>query len=304
VVISLTTYEECRDAFRHRALRQALYDEAAPLMHGVIVNLHGDEHRVRRRYENRLFRPDTFAWYEAEVIPGVIDEVLGEARVQGRAELLNVARNTMMTLATRIAGVDVPREAFDDFARLMERLAKGSTVTHATGDHEALLADGVEALGEVTQRFLEPSIDRRRTMVQAVQGGRGDAGALPRDVVTTLLVAAHEMNLPDEVFRREIAYFPWVGSHSTSNQLVHAMHHVFSWLEAHPHDRDALTADHVLRQRFVHESLRLHPASPVALRHATETMTLRSGRTIDVGTVRVVGSGGRQSRHDGVRSRR
>ena len=26
---------------------------------------------------------------------------------------------------------------------------------------------------------------------------------------------------------REVAYFPWVGSHSTSGQLVHAMHHLF-----------------------------------------------------------------------------
>lgn len=285
MVISLTTYEECREAFRHRALRQALYDEAAPLMHGVIVNLHGDEHRVRRRYENRLFRPDTFAWYETSVIPAIIDEVLGEARQQGRAELLSVARHTMMTLATRIAGVDVSAEAFDRFARLMERLAKGSTVTHATGDHDALLADGVGALAEVTRDFLEPSIARRRTMVEAVQAGRGDVGELPRDVVTTLLAAAQEMNLPHDVFRREIAYFPWVGSHSTSNQLVHAMHHLFGWLAEHPHDREALTSDHVLRQRFVHESLRLHPASPVALRHATDTITLRSGVTIDAGTV-------------------
>lgn len=283
MVISLTTYDECREAFRHRALRQALYDEAAPLMHGVIVNLHGDEHRVRRRFENRLFRPDTFAWYEAQVIPAIIDDVLRGPRSQGRADLLDVARRTMMTLATRIAGVDVEPHDMDHFASLMERLAKGSTVTHATGDHTALLTQGVEALDEVAQRYLEPSVQRRLAVVQAVQAGEADAATLPRDVVTTLLSAA-ALDLPTDVMMREIAYFPWVGSHSTSNQLVHAMHHLFQWLQDRPADREALTHDAVWRQRFVHESLRLHPASPVALRQATDTITLRSGMTIEQGT--------------------
>lgn len=287
-MISLTTYAECREAFRHRALRQALYDEATPLMGGVIVNLHGDEHRVRRRFENRLFRPDTFAWYETEVIPSIIDDVMQSPRAEGRAELLSVARLTMMTLATRIAGVDVPLDRFDHFARLMERLAKGSTVTHATGDHAAVLADGVDALAEVTQRYLEPSIEHRRALVAAVQSGEADAASLPRDVVTTLLMAADEMNLPHEVLVREVAYFPWVGSHSTSNQLVHAMHHLLTWLERRPHDRMDLVADPVLRQRFVHEAMRLHPASPVALRQATETVTLRSGVTIEGGATVVL----------------
>jgi len=284
VVISLTTYEECREAFRHRHLRQALYDEAGPLMHGVIVNLHGDEHRVRRRFENRLFRPDTFAWYEAEVIPRIIDRVLEVPRDEGRADLLAVARRTMMTLAVRIAGVDVDDDRLDGFALLMERLARGSTVSHATGDRSELLARGVEALDEVTQRYLLPSIGRRREAVEAVRRGDAEVSTLGRDVVTTLLLAADEMNLPREVLLREVAYFPWVGSHSTSNQLVHAMHHMFQWLGEHPHERRRLVDDAALRQRFVHESLRLHPASPVAVRQATETLTLRSGVQVSAGS--------------------
>ena len=283
MVISLTTYEECREAFRHRHLRQALYDEAIPLMGGVIVNLHGDEHRVRRRFENRLFRPDTFAWYETDVIPRIIDRVLDTPRREGRADLLAVARRTMMTLAVRIAGVDVADDHLDGFALLMERLARGSTVSHATGDRGELLARGVDALHEVTQRFLEPSIERRHLAVEAVQRGDADPSTLERDVVTTLLRAAEEMNLPYEVLLREVAYFPWVGSHSTSNQLVHAMHHMFEWVAARPADRTLLIGDPVLRQQFVHESLRLHPASPVALRLATEPLTLRSGVQVDAG---------------------
>ena len=64
VVITLTTFADARQAFRARELRQALYDDGEQLMRGVIVNLHGEHHIARRRLENRLFRRDTFAWYE------------------------------------------------------------------------------------------------------------------------------------------------------------------------------------------------------------------------------------------------
>ncbi len=282
-MISLTTYDECREALRHRCLRQALYDEAGPLMDGVIVNLHGDAHRVRRRFENRLFRPDTFAWYESAVIPPVIEDILREPRRVGRAELLTVARRTMMTLAVRIAGIDVEDERLNEFAGLMERLARGSTVRHATGDHHAVLTDGVDALYQVRDEFINASVARRQAVVDSVRSGHSDASALERDVVTTLLWASEELALSPEEFLREIAYFPWVGSHSTSHQLVHAMHHLFTWIAEHPEDREPLTHDSVLRQKFVHESLRLHPASPVALRQATEAVTLKSGMQVASG---------------------
>ena len=38
-------------------------------MRDVIVSLHGDDHRLRRRVENRLFRRETFRVYEYELIP-------------------------------------------------------------------------------------------------------------------------------------------------------------------------------------------------------------------------------------------
>ena len=79
---------------------------------------------------------------------------------------------------------------------------------------------------------------------------------------------------------REVAYFPWVGSHSTSHQLVHAMHHMFEWMANDPSSRTALEHDDINRQRFVHESMRLHPASPVARRIAVDDVTLKSGRVV------------------------
>jgi cytochrome P450 len=284
--VRISNYADARDAFRNKDLRQALYDEGHRLMTGVIVNLHGAEHLARRRLENRLFRRDTFAWFEAESIPRIVDEVLAPAVRAGHGDLLALARRTMMLLALEVAGVDRPVGSdaeMDRIYELMDALAKASTVAHATGDKAAIVAAGDDALDAFAREFFTASRTRRADLVAAVARGEMDEAELPRDVLTTLLRNQDRLDLPPETVLREIAYFPWVGSHSTSNELVHAMHHLFLWIADHPDDRAALVADADLRQRFVHESLRMHPASPVALRHALADVDLRSGVRIAAG---------------------
>lgn len=288
---SLVTYHDAREGFRRRELRQALYDAGHRLMTGVIVNLHGDEHVARRRLEQRLFRRDVFAWYERERIPAIVDAVLAPAVREGRGDLLPLARRTMMTLSVDVAGVDLPRradgeldpDAFAEFESIMHRLARASTVAHATGDTAAIVADGDTALARFDTEFFQPARARRAELLARFERGELDEEELPRDVLTTLLRNQDRLDLPPATVLREVAYFPWVGSHSTSGQLVHAMHHVFEWLAHTPGDRQRLTDDDELLQRFVHESMRLHPASPVALRIATEDVTLRSGVTVAAG---------------------
>lgn len=259
-------------------------------MAGVIVNLHGDDHIARRRLENRLFRRDTFAWFDTEVIPGVIAEVLAPALDRGHGELLELARRTMLMLSLGVAGVDRPagtHDELDEMYELMDRLARASTVAHAVGDKEAIIADGDVALAEFAERFFEPSRRRREPLVAAWRRGNLPERDLPRDVFTTLLRNHDRLDLPATTVLREIAYFPWVGSHSTSSQFVHAMHHIFEWLSVADDDvaRRRLVDDPVERQRFVHESLRLHPASPVAMRVATKSVTLRSGIELPQGSL-------------------
>jgi cytochrome P450 len=305
----LTTYEEAREGFRHRDLRQALYDEGVRLMDGVIVNLHGEPHVARRRLENRLFRRDTFAWYERDRIPAIIDRVLAPALAAGRGDLLPLARKTMMILSLEVAGVDLTPvdetvdpggdggadpdrgddEAFERLYGIMNRLARASTVAHATGNKAAIIADGDAALIQFEQHFYRQSLHRRQKLVAEVERGERESDRLPRDVLTTLLVNTDRLDLPADVILREVAYYPWVGSHSTSAQLVHAMHHMFEWLDEHPEDRTVLVTDHARRQAFVHESMRLHPASPVAERRATTDIELKTGRHIPAGTPVTIG---------------
>jgi cytochrome P450 len=266
-------------------------------MDGVIVNLHGPPHIARRRLENRLFRRDTFAWYETDRIPTIVDQVLAPAVALGRGDLLPLARQTMMLLSLDVAGVDLlepddgaepddgeHQTRFDRLYAIMNRLARASTVAHATGDKQAIIDDGDHALAEFDTEFYRRSLARRQALVAKVARGELGAGDLPRDVLTTLLTNVDRLELPPDTILREVAYYPWVGSHSTSAQLVHAMHHIFEWLRDRPEDRSLLLRDNGRRQTFVHESMRLHPASPVAARKATTDIELKSGRHIPDGS--------------------
>ncbi|HLI16243.1 MAG TPA: cytochrome P450 [Acidimicrobiales bacterium] len=289
--VVLSSFEEAREAFRSRELRQALYDEGRALMEGVIVNLHGQAHLARRRLENRLFRRDTFAYYEREVIPAAVEEVLKPALAEGRGDLLPLARRTMMTISLAIAGIDRRSGSIAEFDRLYElmvRLNRGSNVVHATGDKAAITADGLRALEEFDAEFLAPSKARRLGLLRELERGAIEESELPRDVLTTLLRNQDELELPEDVVRREVAYFPWVGSFSTSDAFVHAIDHVFGWIADHPGARAELRTNRLLLQRFVHESIRLHPASPEARRHALAPVELRSGRRIPEGAVVVI----------------
>jgi cytochrome P450 len=125
-MIRLETYAEVAEALRARELRQALYDAGAALMGPVIVNLHGDAHRDRRRLENRLFRRDVFAAWERELIAPTVEVVLQPALTDGEVDLLTLARTTMMTVSRRVAGIDLPNDepfTLVEFAALMHRMA-------------------------------------------------------------------------------------------------------------------------------------------------------------------------------------
>ncbi|HEY7173466.1 MAG TPA: hypothetical protein VH442_00995, partial [Micromonosporaceae bacterium] len=116
--IVVTTFEDVKEAFRQRALQQALYDEGADLMRHVIVNLHADEHRVRRRVENRLFRRDVFRLYEHELIPQAIDDLLQPHLREGWVDLLTLSRRTMLHVALMVSGIDRPAGTEAESARL------------------------------------------------------------------------------------------------------------------------------------------------------------------------------------------
>ena len=115
-------------------------------MDGVLVNLHGDEHRARRRLENRLFRRETLVHYERDLFPQVIQETLGPHVASGRAELVELSHQLMMNLAALNAGVDRPlktKEETDNLYAFMMKFIEGATLAHTTRDPAVVTQRGL-----------------------------------------------------------------------------------------------------------------------------------------------------------------
>lgn len=289
--IVVTGWNEGQQVFRHRDLRQGLYDEGRALMEHVIVNLHGQPHTARRRLENRLFRRDTFTRWERDTIPAIIDDLLAPHLGEGAMDLVPFARKAMMRLAVDVAGVDLATGSdaeFDTLYSLMGRLAQASNVASASAPPDEVIERGNVALSEFDATFFRRSRERREELLRRFHADEITDDDLPRDVLTTLLGNQDRLDLSPDVIIREVAYYPWVGSHSTSNAFAHAMHHVFESIAADGSLRERLIDDPFLLQRYVHESLRLHPASPITKRRATVAVQLPSGREIPADHIVIV----------------
>jgi len=282
--ITIDTYDEAKDTYRQKELRQALYDAGEVVMADVLVNLHGAEHRDRRRLENRLFRRDTFELYERELFPPIIAETFAPHLASGRAELVTLGHELMMNLAALTAGVDrpdgTPEETFRLYDYLM-RFIEGATLAHFTGDRDTKRSEIAAKIDDFDAEFVQPSIERRRALIEAGE-------ELPRDVLSVLLTNDDELHLPHDVVVREVAFYLLAGAHTSATAFARVSHNIFKWLEAHPEDAGAARTDRTFVQRCTHETVRLQPSSPVAMRWALADVELRSGRHIPVGSKVVV----------------
>jgi cytochrome P450 len=284
--ITLDRYADVRDAFRQHDLRQDMYDAGGLVMADCLLVLHGAEHRVRRRVENRLFRRGTFRHWEHEFLHDVVRDTLAPFVAAGHGDLVEIGYRTVMNLTAMVAGVDRPQQSAaetDSLYRFAKKFSEGATLVHTTRDPAEVRAEVSAALAEFDERFLEPSIARRLALLAQLESGEITESSLPRDVLTALLRNRDELGLDDDMIRRECAFYLQAGSHSTANAFTHAAHDYFAWAADH-----VATADGALLQRCVYESLRLHPASPVAQRRALAPITLRGGTEIPEGAVVVM----------------
>lgn len=286
--VTVSGYEEAREVFRCKELRQALYDEGDVVMADVLVNLHGAEHRARRRLENRLFRRDTHARYEQELFPPIVEDTLAPHVEVGEAELVSLSHQMMMNLSAFTAGVDrpegTPRETSRLFTYLMTFI-EGATLAHYAGDRDAKRAEVREALAAFDVEFLRPSIDRRRSLISRAESGQAEEDELPRDVLTVLLRNQDNLELPPDVVLRETCFFMLAGAHTSATAFVRTLDHVFDFDDD---TKQRATGDLDFLQRCVHETVRLHPSSPVAMRWALSDVVLESGLELAAGDKVVV----------------
>jgi cytochrome P450 len=290
-VVTVRRFADAKDAYRHKDLRQALYDEGEVVMGDVLVNLHGDEHRRRRRVENRSFRRETSELYEHHLFPAVTDRTLAPYLAAGRADLVHLGHELMLNLAALTAGVDRPQGTAEETARLHRYLmlfVEGATLAHSTKDRDEQRRRVAAGLLDWDEEFLAPSVARRREALARAAAGEVPDGEVPRDVLTVLLAAQDELELPHEVLRREIAFVLLAGAHTSATAFVRSVDALLDWTAAHPEDLPRVAGDPLFVQRCVQETVRLNPSSPVGMRWALADVTLRSGLRIPRGSRLVI----------------
>lgn len=280
--LTVSNYVDARHTLADRGLAQALYDEGALIMEGVLLNLHGDAHRERRDVAYDVFRRHLFRYYEHEVFPAVLERTFAPFLAEGRADLVDLGYRITMNLTADFAGVDrseQSQEETESLLKLVRIFSEGATLVHSTRDKEEVREEVRAALIEFDERFLQKSIARRQEALEALAREEISEDDLPRDVLTILMRNNDRLKLPPELRRREVAFYLQAGSHSTANSTVHAVHEILTWCETHPQDRARIDSDPLFLQRCAHESLRLHPASPVAWRRAICPVELASGES-------------------------
>ncbi len=278
--ITVTTFADARECYRNKNLRQALYDAGEVIMSDVVVNLHGDEHRDRRRLENRLFRRDTFTLYEQDLFPPIIESTLAPHLAEGKAELVKLGHQLMMNLAAFTAGVDRPQGTPEETFRLYDYLTtfiEGATLAHYTGDKEAKVVEIEAALEAFDAEFLTPGMNRRQAMLDQLEAGEIDADELPKDVLMVLMHNQDRLELSHETIRREIAFYMLAGAHTSATAFNRVVHNIFGWLADHPEDEHRVREDRLFVQKCTHETIRLQPSSHTGMRWALDDIDLSSG---------------------------
>ncbi|MEO5840122.1 MAG: cytochrome P450 [Acidimicrobiales bacterium] len=288
---TVTSYEMAKDCYRNKDLRQALYDAGEVIMADVLVNLHGDAHRNRRRLENRLFRRDTFMFYERELFPSIIAETLAPHLAAGRSELVGFSHQLMMNLAALTAGVDRPQGTPEETFRLYGYLTtfiEGATLAHYTGDRAAKAREIEEKLELFDAEFLTPGIARRKALLARAASGDLSDDDLPRDVLTILLRNEDNLELTHEMIRREVAFYLLAGAHTSATAFTRVIHNIFTWIAAHSEDEERVRTDRSFVQRATHETIRMQPSSPIGMRWVLADTALRGGMQLSAGDKLVI----------------
>lgn len=282
----VSRYHDVEHALRINDLKQSLYDEGKILMDKVLVTLHGDEHRQRRSVESQLFRKNFFRVYENQVFPGLLSETLDQFLTGSSLDLKELGYRIMVHLSLSFAGIDRVEgtvEEADAQHRLLIQLGQAATIGQFKGDREPIFQEIREAIDEFRERFFLPSRARRLALINDYRAGTINEEDLPRDILTILLMHDNELAMPDELMVREVAFFYLAASHTSVHTLVHATNELLKWCEKTDQTPKQVVADPHQLQRFVLESMRLHPSSPEAWRRAEADITLASGQVVPTG---------------------
>jgi cytochrome P450 len=288
----LRSYHDVVEVFRSKEFAQGGGGrrDSAPITGYGVLSLSGRDHFERRRIEAVLFRREMLGWFEREVLAPALRAKLSEVAAsprgadgRPRSDLLPFLRDVYCDLTCAfwgIDGVDTP-ERRQRFLATVEGVTPGGAVEWERGDHREIVTGCLAWRRQFCAEYFEPSMRRRRALVEAYQAGELSEAELPNDLITVMLRnQAHFDKWDREVLVRELILF--APGDTIVRFLPHMVAETHSWLLAHPEDRERLE-DVAFLRRCALESLRLHPASPYFIRRALADTTLASGRPFSAG---------------------
>jgi cytochrome P450 len=261
-------FAQVEPALRIPDLKQALYDADPIFLTTAVVSLHGEEHKEKRRVVQSLFTREFFRHYQNRVFPTALEETLAPVVKAGGGDMTEFAYRVLVNLVADVAGLDRDRteEQTDRIQMIIGKLGKAPTMGQMlSGSREEALDEIREALEIFKVEFYAHSAARRRELI--ARKAEDPSVELPRDMLTYML-QAYDGRVEEDQLVRDTAFFILAGAFTTANALQNTLWEILTWCRKHPETRNELLNNPKLLQNFVWESLRLHPASPVARRKA------------------------------------
>ena len=283
--VFVNNYQEATAILTNRDFAQSLYDESSIIMKDVILTSEGDSHIKRRKAEYHLFRKEISRNYEQLDFPKILKPLIDHSFSKGSADLVELGYLVTMNVTADISGIDVPKDFIKtrNLLKLVRIFSEGATLVHSLKDKKIIRKQVLDALDEFDREFYSSSLNRRKDILKKFEAGEINEDDLPKDVLTILLRNNNKLQLSNDIIRREVAFYLQAGSHSTANASTHAFHELFEWIKSHPEDKNIIKNDKFFLQKCVFETLRLHPASPVAWRKAVSPSKILEKKNIKEG---------------------
>lgn len=288
---TITGYEEAKDALLVASMRQALYDNDKILLKDAVVNLHGEEHGKKRRVLQGVLRRKFFREYQNHIFPNALNETLTPYIRSGRGDMVEFAYRILVNLVADTAGVDrqCTTEDTDKLLSIIKRFSHAPTLGQlVSGDQDAMLEDIQSALDDFEREFYKPSLERRKKLIAEAESDPSIADQVLNDVLTVMLKHYNDTELPSDVRMKDCAFFILAGAFTVANALCNVIYEILTWINSHPGSREELLSDPPMLQRFIWESLRLHPPTPFMKRraicpvHLNSNIDMAENDTVDI----------------------
>ena len=280
---TISDFKTAGETLRVNDLRQALYDAGAILMDKVLVNLHGKEHQMRRKVEAKILRPNFYRWYETEVFKKTLDETITPYLKEGKADLVDLSYRILLNLTADFSGIDRPNKSVAETERILSMLrtfGKAATLGQAKGDKDAISNEINDSIEAFNVEFYKPSKQKRLEYLNRFKLGEISERDVPKDVLTELLKNQGKLGLSDDIILKETAFYLLAGAFTSIHTLTHAMHELFERVKDLTQENRIMN-EPIYLQRCIHESMRLHPSSPTAMRRPTCPYQTNDGKTLN-----------------------